>query len=550
MARAAYGSVTDKSSGGSGDPNILKLGDSTRFRLLEPSVERWRQHGVQSQQDEDQFRSVVCPRGHDGRTDATCPLCAKPSDEKGDQRFPISRRFAVNVWDYDTNSVKVLIGGPQIFEEFDTVAAAGINPMDSDWTVIKTGKQKNTKYNMVRGDATPFTHEVKAGDLHDLDKYGKATEIGKIFETLEEMGWDYDSLAIPQFTLDKAEAFTMPFGKHKGTSLAVLVVEDPEYLEYLHGAKLEQGNTGDSLFVAIHVVLEENGLVAPLDGFDAVSQADLTEAAKNDPVPEPEPEPAPVDPEPAEAAPVADGTVTMKDKDGNVQEIPGVAVGAMIAAGWSVVSDEPEPEPEDEAPALPADDEQVWFKLNVVPAPVEMAYADAKRLMSEGEGQFAGDHAWLNDVVAGQPTEPKKSAEQTDAEVKEEVQAAAATDPTPPGGTEADPYDPALVEEKEKGVFSHPAVEKTYKSKSAMTNALNRLRGKTAGETPAEQTAHEAKLAQARDLISKMPALTDDFNKLLGLFEEVAGKCSVADFTEAELDKLIERLEQEAAVPA
>lgn len=98
MAQASWGSTTAKGGGGgSADPNVLSLQDSNRIRLLEPGAVKWRQHFIESSTDAEQGRSVVCPKGPDGRDNSPCPLCMKPVDENGNQRFSISRRFATNV---------------------------------------------------------------------------------------------------------------------------------------------------------------------------------------------------------------------------------------------------------------------------------------------------------------------------------------------------------------------------------------------------------------------------------------------------------------------
>lgn len=590
MPAAAMGSATAKGGGGgSSDPNVLSLQEANRVRILEPTTYKWRQHYIESTTDSEQGRSVVCPKGPDGRDPAPCPLCMKPTDAEGKQRFSISRRFATNVWDYESGTVKVLIAGPQVYEEFDAYVALGMDPTAADVLIHKMGKGVSTSYKVIRASETPLEVQITPDMLHDLDKYDTPDSTERIFEKLEEMGWDYDSLEMPSLTLDQAENMQMPYGKFKGLTIEQIVANDPDYAQYIHGSKRDQGAYGDLVFVALQEVLHANGLVPALDDAPVQAPAKLASASPAAASPAPAPEAAPTPPVASEAPPVASGMVPLVGPDGATVEVPASAADALRATGYT----DPEPEVQEPeslavniggsvvvvdaasakaliangtatlagddgdagdtpapAPAyvFPADDAQVMFKLNVVPTPVEMAFSDARRLASEGQGQFTD--AELAAAVAADAGDDKA--------VQQEVQAAAAADPIPAGG---DPLDPALTQEVDGG-FTHPAFDdkKVYRVKGAVTQRLNKLRGGhapdpapaaaangTAPPVPAP-TGLEGKLSTAKNLLRDMPEYQSDFKKLIALFEEVGnGKNQITEFNEQELDALINRLQAEKA---
>lgn len=576
MPAASMGSATAKGGGGGQkDPNVLDLKEANRIRILEPVTFKWRQHFIESTTDSEQGRPVVCPKGPDGRDQSPCPLCMKPVGTDGKQRFPISRRFATNVWDYESQSVKVLIAGPQVFEEFDAYVALGLDPTAADILVHKMGKGINTSYKVVRANETPMPTQIQPGMLHDLDKYDTPDSTEKIFEKLEAMGWDYDDLEMPSYTLEEAEAFQMPYGKFKGLTIEQIVANDPDYAQFIHGSKKDDGSLGDPVFIALQVVLENAGLVPELEDVPTAPPAPAASKA---------PEAAPAPPVAQETPPVASGMVALVGPDGLAVAVPEAAVSSLLAAGYThPVVVEPEPPSthrdvvingtvvnldnasadaliaagtatevvaEAEQPAapayqLPADDAMVMFKLDVIPNPIEMAFKDAKRIAAEGKGEFMDQE--LAAAVSADAADDKQ--------VQQEVATAVAADPTPPGGTSGDPYDPALTVQDADGTFTHPALEgggKHYKTKGGVTQALNKLRGAaptpavevpvSSGAPAATASGVEAKLNEAKNLLRDMPEIQSDFKKLIELFDEVAGKRQITDFTEPELDKLIERL--------
>lgn len=687
MPQTAWGKAT-LNQGGGGDANVMKLGEQNRIRLLDAEGPRkWRQHSIDGEVlheifpevDASTFRSVTCPRGPDGNAAATCPLDMKPSyiddDGKVQQLFPVSIRYAANVWDYESGSVKVLIGGKQIFSDFDAAAAMGFDPTASDFMIFKLGKDRQTSYKVVRGNSDPLPKELKPEDLHDLDKYETPMPADKVFELLGELGVDYDAIPLPEFTLDEALQFVMPYTKKaKGLTMEQLAATDLDFMKWLYGEKRSQGQYGDAVFQAMHTVLLDLGETTPLDeipkappraavskppaapvaGPDAESlfpQVTLIapdgseglypEAAKASLLAAGFTEPAPPKDEPTE-----EGIVTLVGPDGAEVEVqrgsmdallgvgftvkatgeaapptppvtyvlvgpdgtevptlgmPAAAIAAMRAAGY-VDPPAAEPaapaEPADDAevvidiggtlaqmpygqakaiistgaatlvtgrgpasatpPAPPfsvADDEKVPIKLKSLPATIELPFAQAKSLFLLSQGDFEGPTA--DDLRAFARAD---DANDDKAVAQHVAQNSVLADPTEAQAAAGDPYDKNLTAgPNAAGEFTHPAIpDRGYKTKGAVTQALNKLkeRGVTpsaslAGSHPVAQgapaTGYDAKMEQAKALVSQNPGYVSDFEALMKLFQEVSdNKRNISDFDEADLDRLIERLRAEA----
>lgn len=425
---------------GSGDPNVLRLKDSQTVRLVDPEKVYWRQHVVENVEDSEQTEFVICPGP------AKCPLCRKPADKKGNRYFPIQRKYATNVYDYATSSVKVLIAGPQVFDEFDDVAEVGINPMSSDWTIHKVGKGRNTKYKMSRHDAKAFEGEVTPDDLHDLAKYSTSKSEVQIFEILEKMGYDYDALEVPTFTLDEAEAFEMPYGKYKGMTIEQILAQDDQYVDWIYGQKKNDGALGDPVFLAFHKVLVSRGMVPELD--DA-GEPQAEEASSEQPEAE--------DKQPDQESEKTE-KVTLKSPDGELTTVPPTAVAALIGAGFEVVDpDATMKEPADKGFTC---DECDW----------------------EGKSKGAlTQHKNREHADAGQPEAESEAA-------------------------------------PEKGASESEAS------------------GESGGD-------HDQVLERVKTRLAGWQG--KDYNALLDIFDEVAGKRNIVDFTTEELVKLEERLASE-----
>lgn len=538
MAKSSWGTVTDSAGGGGGDANVLKIDEQTRVRVVDSEPRRWRQHAIEG--SDGKFKGVVCPKGPDGRGNAECPLCMKPvaRDEEGEivQLFPVSRRHAVNVYDYGSDSVKVLIGGPQIFKEIDQVAKLGLDPLECDFHIAKAGRNRDTSYTVVRGSSDPLPRDIGPDDLHPLDKYDEPSSVESIFQQLAERGIDWDEIRVPQLELDEAEATEVPWGKHKGLTVGEIWAVDPDYLEYMCGLKRADG-VYDKIMLAMHAVLLHHGATTPLPVHDGVTKDSLVNGAPKRERPAPEPA------APPEPAPKDDDKVTLYGPDGAV-EVPAVAADSLIATGAftkdpPVEAAEPDPEPESEKTAeLPDDDDEIQFHLNVTNTAVPMSFKDGRRLALKGEGHFV-DEA-LRALVEADDRDDRGVAASVAAE---------APDARPEPGD--DPLDPALAHQRdEDGRWVHPALPgKDYASKGPITQALNKQKnggGKPAAESkPRADEQERPILGEVREMITARQSHWADFNKLKELIAQASGSrvTKVPDLSDDELGKLKTLLE-------
>lgn len=570
-------STKGSSNSGGGDPNALKLEDRTKIRLIDLNDARqWRQHWVDDQNDKDKGQSVVCIGA------GKCPLCAKNADPKGNQRFRVSRRFATNVYDYGSKSVKVLLGGPMIFDEFAEADDIGIDPLSSDWVILKTGTGTKTKYKLKRDDAAPFTDmplDQLRDKAHDLSKYDTELSPEKIFEIIEKLGWDYDSLEGPSFTMEEALNFKIPFGKVKGHTVEQALRADPDWCEWFHDQKISDGEIQNPIFVALHLVMEDRGLAPPLSEVQAA-----TESVQD----------TPRKPDPDYFAPAM---VEMRGPDGEVQSVPEAAVEALVAAGYSKVEPEPEPEPTQVPTSQYKRDADGNYILRGADG-TEVAVPDAAATAMIESGAFEY-------VMEEDPAEAEMQAKETPPEpvpdtelVPVQVGDATASMPfsaviaairagsdmvfrTPAHqeyanyvlsqeGTAAQttqsPEEHQMHQEASEVKSGDPEkpfecehCDKRFKTQGARTQHINRAHSEPEPEdqqTPPETAAapssngngngdggeesRDEVFERVKSLMSGYP--TNDYQKLLDLFDEIAGERDISKFNVEQLRKLEQAL--------
>lgn len=556
-----YKSLGDRQGG---DPNVMTIKEVNKVRPLDNLVAGWRQHGIEHPSDPEQFASAVCPGTR------SCPMCRKPVNSKGDQRFPVSRRFGANVWDYDTQSVKVLIAGPQVFDKFKEAATVGIDPSSCDWTIAKTGSGRNTTYNVVRHDSSPFTGtQITENSLHDVAKYEEPDSTQKIFDKLEKFGINYDELEVPSYTLEQALAFTMPYGKHKGYTIERLVQDEQSYAEYIYGAKLEQGALGDPVFIALQVVLEDREVVAPLD--EALAM-----------MPEPdEPEPqssasnqvtastvsgnVPVE---ATLSPSSANMVKLIGPDGAEITVPSSAADGLLAAGFTRPTP-PQPTTSVDANApmevliggqkvsVPREQALMLIEAGTAgeikdPAEEEMKEREEPKIPLPDEivqVRIGGAEVPMPYVQAAQVVDNKASGASF---VDDAVTAAhervngGNPSPMPSSGTDSS----QASGQDEEHPFKCDQCTRAFKSQSALTGHKNREH-KAAEPQPSSVPASESSDLRER-VKSKVASATyaKDYTHMMSMFKEVTGQSNFVQMTDEQLILLETRLDEDAVKEA
>lgn len=243
MAKQAFGSNANGGGGGAERTNNivdLKSRDKHHLRLMTREKEMWQQYTLR--------------QGNDPNSQTVRFVVQKPGDILSIKGFRTSRRYAVNVWNYDTGKVEILIGGPQIFQTFDAWAESGIDILSADIMISRSGTGRDTAYTVIRMDSSEFMENVGEGDLHDTSVFDNPPTDQELVGILEEMEIDIDSVTLDVPSLDQAKAMEMPFGKHRGLSLEEVYNEDIGYVEWFLNASEEQGNTGRDIYIALKVI--------------------------------------------------------------------------------------------------------------------------------------------------------------------------------------------------------------------------------------------------------------------------------------------------------
>lgn len=154
----------------------------TRIRLLDdvPNV-RWA-HWVNKFQ-----RSVNCP----GKG---CPICEIRKQEKANKlpsTYAIGQRFAINVYNYDTQSVELMEQGKTFFTDLrDLIMDLQAEGLDATHAVFKvrrrgTGKD-DTSYRIDIDNKTAIEDAIKSklSQRTDLDNYFKPHTIDQVKEVV------------------------------------------------------------------------------------------------------------------------------------------------------------------------------------------------------------------------------------------------------------------------------------------------------------------------------------------------------------------------------
>lgn len=248
MAKQAFGSdnaPADNSGGGSGGDIVdLKARTQHHLRLLEKEREMWRQYTL--------------PHGNNPDASVVKFVVQRQGDLLGMKGFRTSRRYAVNVWNYDTGKVEMLVAGPQIFQTFEQWGSAGVDIMASDIQIVREGTGRDTRYTVIRMDSSPFTAaDIDESDLHDTSVFDRPPSDQELIGILEELEIDIDAISLPVPSLEEANAMPIPFGKYKGTPLGEVAGEDIGYVEWFLGRCEENGDTGRDIYIAFKVILTD-----------------------------------------------------------------------------------------------------------------------------------------------------------------------------------------------------------------------------------------------------------------------------------------------------
>ena len=180
----------DTNAGGSGKVGFTTFPVGiTRIRVIgEAPYVRWT-HWLQQHR-----RSINCP----GRS---CPICEIRRQQKANKEpytYAMGRRFAINIFNLETNKVEIMEQGVGFFEDLKDLkddAEKDSNTLQNCIIKVKrrgTGKD-DTSYRLDIDEITPLT-EVEMNKLKeqctDLPEYLKEHEPKKILRVISGEAWD------------------------------------------------------------------------------------------------------------------------------------------------------------------------------------------------------------------------------------------------------------------------------------------------------------------------------------------------------------------------
>lgn len=169
------------------------------------------------------FRTIRCAKTANN-PNAYCPLCEG-------QQLKRRARNAVNVWDYDTNSVQKLNAGDSVFKPIATTRKLGVDVLGVDWAIMKSGQTRNdTEYATTNLGASAFQLPADA-QLYDIEQEYAPHTIDEMKAIVESCGVTWESVITPpelKFpTLQEALAHVMPNGKFKDQTFKQMWDADP-----------------------------------------------------------------------------------------------------------------------------------------------------------------------------------------------------------------------------------------------------------------------------------------------------------------------------------
>jgi len=230
--------------GGGKNPNMLEIAPNTTklMHILlkdnEEPVSYWTHYIPSKVAKGPKGAVVICP-GRD-----VCPACA-------DGTFRTKRVHAINVWDYENKTVKILEGGNSIFQALKQIKDQIGSLLTVDISIKKSGEGMNTKYSVVPIPMMSPFDISKAQTLFDIVKLKKQNspeEIDTILAKMsgveheeqapaEEASWGEETPApepspATQTPTQTTGSTILAFGKYKGKTMADVYKEDPNYVKW------------------------------------------------------------------------------------------------------------------------------------------------------------------------------------------------------------------------------------------------------------------------------------------------------------------------------
>lgn len=217
---------------GAQDEVKLESGKTKKVRLLLPDGAEpysYLEHCLEVETIENgqtvrAFRTIRCPKTTKN-PNAHCPLC-------DGQQVRRRVRHVCNVYDYDEQKVQKLNAGEQVFKTIATTRKMGVDVLNVDWGLLKTGKDRNdTTYTVTNLGSSSFEYNPETmGTLFDVEAEYAPGTIEEMQATVESVGGNWAALTTPPVlvypTLKEALDHEMPNGKYKGQKFSQIWESD------------------------------------------------------------------------------------------------------------------------------------------------------------------------------------------------------------------------------------------------------------------------------------------------------------------------------------
>lgn len=220
----SWDAVQGQGSEGSRDKSHLSIKSSQTVKihiLLNPGEEpiSYWTHYLRNAR-----RSVICP-GRD-----TCPICKQGIIKS-------TRRHAVNVYDYDSNSVKILEQGQTVMQQLKLIYDQYQGLDGVDITIRRIGEGRETTYTVIPMPlASPFPHtNLERFEIAILKTPNTPEEIqtllnGAVAEG--NVGPTTSSAPTSSTPVPSASSNALLFGKYRGMTLEEVAVKDMNYVKW------------------------------------------------------------------------------------------------------------------------------------------------------------------------------------------------------------------------------------------------------------------------------------------------------------------------------
>lgn len=235
---------------------VLKDGDEP-YSYLEHCLEVETMEGGQLTRT---FRTIRCPKTHKN-PNAPCPLC-------DGQQVRRRVRHACNVWSYDESKMMKLNAGESVFKPIATTMKMGINILDVDWAIMKTGTNRNdTEYTATNLGVTPNPVPPDA-PYYNMEECYAPNTIDEMKAIVEGAGGDWNALIVPPQltypTLAEALEHEMPNGKYKGQKFRDIWEQDKSNRGMISFLALKSDRISPEKAAAQVILVRLGGV--PIDG--------------------------------------------------------------------------------------------------------------------------------------------------------------------------------------------------------------------------------------------------------------------------------------------